>query len=148
MSEPGQPVPDVRPFHFAADTRSVAVLLDEMLYPLDAIYGAAMAFVDRCWVLLDRRLDDRVQVRLRCKTGVATPETMEALAGEFANVLLGQVMRLRVGESTRALREYTVARAFFGDDTRATIDTLLAELDAEELEDDPLEIQVPWSTDE
>ena len=147
MSDPDQPVPGPHPFHFATDARSVAVLLDETLYPLDAFYGAAMAFVDRCWVLLDRPADDRVQVRLRSKQGELPETDMEALAGDFANVLLGQVLRLRVGESTRALREYTVARAFFGDDTRATIDALLAELDAEELEDDPLEIQVPWSTD-
>ena len=147
MSEPGQPVPEARPFHFAVDARSLAVVLDETLYPLDAIYGAAMAFLDRCWVLLDRPADHRVQVRLRSRKGDLDEAAMEALAGAFANTLLGQVMRLRVGESTRALREYTMARAFFGDDTRATIDALLAELDAEELEDDPLEIQVPWSTD-
>ena len=147
MSDPAPPSPEPGPLHSAVDDRSVAVLVDERLYPLDAIYGAALSFVDRCWVLLDRPAADRVQVRLRSK-GEASPEQLEALAGGFANALLGQAMRLRVGESTRALREYTVARAFFGDDTRATIDALLAELDAEELEDDPLEIQVPWSTGE
>ncbi len=148
MTDTGQPVPTPGPLHRAVDARSVALVVDEELYPLDAIYGAALAFVDRCWVLLDRPADRRVHVRLRAKAAEPPAEELETLAGDFANALLGQAMRLRVGESTRALREYTVARAFFGDDTRATIDALLAELDAEELEDDPLEIQVPWTTDE
>jgi His-Xaa-Ser system protein HxsD len=138
--------PDPSSFHFAVDARSVAVVLDEELYPLDAIYGAAFGFVDRCWLFLDRPADRRVQVRLRSRSEAPDSDALDALAGEFANALLGQVLRLRVGESTRALREYTIARAFFGDDGRASIDALLAELDAEELEDDPLEIQVPWET--
>ena len=72
---------------------------------------------------------------------------LEALAGEFANELLNQVLRQRVGASTRALREYTLARALFTDDTQSSIDALLAELDAEELEEDELEISVPWRTE-
>lgn len=144
----GQP-PEPRPgaLHFGVDARSVAIVVDESIYPLDAIYGAALQFVDRCWLLLDRPATGHVQVRLRSRDASPTEADLEALAGDFANALLGQVVRLRVGESTRALREYTLARAFFGDDTRATIDALLAELDAEEMEDDPLEIKVPWGGD-
>ncbi len=138
------PTPETATFHFSIDARSLAFVLDEELYPLDAIYGAAYLFVDRCWLFLDRPRDKRVQVRLRSKDDGPSSDALEALAGEFANELLNQVMRLRIGESTRAIREYTIARAFFGDDTRANIDALLAELDAEELEDDPLEIKVPW----
>ena len=134
-------------FHYDVDDRSVAFLIDEELYPLDAIYGTAYLFVDRCWLFLDRPADKQVQVRLRSKAPEPGEVALDALAGEFANELLNQVLRLRVGDSTRALREYTLARAFFGDDSgRPNIDALLAELDAEELADDPLEIQVPWDT--
>ena len=63
-----------------------------------------------------------------------------------ANELLNQIVRVRVGEATARIREYTLAKAFFSDPGRSTIDALLAELDAEELDEDPLEIEVPWET--
>ncbi len=132
-------------FTFSIDDRSLALLLDEALYPLDAIYGAAYLFVDRCYIFLDRPADKQVQVRFRTKSD-STEQDLEALAGEFANELLNQVLRLRISESTKSIREYTLARAFFGDSSQASIDALLAELDAEELADDPLEINVPWES--
>jgi His-Xaa-Ser system protein HxsD len=132
-------------FTVALDDRSLGLLLSEDLYPIDAIYGASYLFVDRCYVFLDRPADRQVQVRFRLKSDSEATD-LEAIAGEFCNEVLNQVVRLRVGESTKTLREYYLARAFFGDDTRASIDALLAELDADELEDDPLEIQVPWDT--
>ena len=69
---------------------------------------------------------------------------MEALAGEFANELLNQAIRVQIADSTATLREYTMARAFFTTPVQSSIDALLAELDAEELEEDDLEISVPW----
>ena len=69
---------------------------------------------------------------------------LEALIGEFANELLNQVLRFKVSEATAQIREYTMARAFLSSPAQASIDALLAELDAEELEDDELEISVPW----
>ena len=63
---------------------------------------------------------------------------------DFANELLNQVVRQRVGEATAQIREYYMAKAFFADSNQTSIDALLAELDAEELEEDPLEIAVPW----
>jgi len=145
VSDPSEAAapPEMAEFTWLADPRSIAFELDEELYPRDAIYGAAYLFVDRAWIHLTRPADRRVGVRLRCKEEPA-PGALDALAGEFCNELLNQVLRLRLSESTRSIREYYMARAFFGDDTRASIDALLAQLDAEELADDPLEIQVPW----
>lgn len=128
---------------YTLEQRQVSFVIDEELFPRDAIYGAAYLFVDRCYLFLSRPGDKQVAVRLRAK-GQADEPTLEALAGEFANELLNQVLRHRIGESTRKLREYTMARAFFSQPARTSIDALLAELDAEELEDDPLEISVPW----
>jgi hypothetical protein len=74
----------------------------------------------------------------------ATEDFLEALVGEFSNELLNQVLRFKIGESTSQIREYTMARAFVSTPAQTSIDALLAELDAEELEDDDLEISVPW----
>lgn len=132
---------------FETDGRRVAFTLDEELYPRDAILGAAYTFVDRCFVHLARPADKQVQVRLKLKGGEADPDALEALAGEFGNALLDQVVRFRVAESTGRIREYYMARAFFTTATQSSIDQLLAELDEEELEEDDLEIDVPWETD-
>ena len=42
---------------FRMDERRVSFVLDEDLYPRDAIYGAAYLFVDRCFVYLARPAD-------------------------------------------------------------------------------------------
>lgn len=134
---------EVAEFEFTLSERTVSFNVDEGLYSLDAIYGASYLFVNRCYVLLDRPAEGKVGVRLKTKETSAEDE-LEALAGEFANELLNQVLRLRIGESTAKLRDHYMARAFFSEDTRETIETLLAELDSEEMEEDELEIAVPW----
>lgn len=128
------------------DGRRVSFTLNETIYPLDAIYGAAYLFVDRCFLFLDRPADQQVEVRLKLRKAPADGE-LDALAGEFANELLNQVLRQRVSESTARIREYYMARAFFSAPAQASIDQLLAELDAEEMEEDDLEIAVPWEED-
>ena len=70
--------------------------------------------------------------------------SVEDLLGEFSNELLNQVIRFRLAESTSKIREYYMARAFLSHPAQNSIDALLAELDAEELEEDELEISVPW----
>ncbi len=130
---------------YELEERCVHLHVDEELFPLDAIYGAAYLFVDRCYLFLSRPADKQVDVRLRTKEE-ADEAALEALAGEFANELLNQVLRFRVGQSTARIREYTMAKAFFSNQRSSSIDDLLAELDAEVLEDDPLEIEVPWQT--
>jgi len=130
-------------FEYELSERQIRFVIDERIYPRDAIYGATYIFVDRCYVLLDRAADEKVSVRLRTKAAASEAE-LEALAGELANELLNQVLRLRVGESTSRIREYYMARAFFASDQKSTIDQLLAELDAEEMAEAPLEVAVPW----
>ncbi|MBK6811879.1 MAG: hypothetical protein IPG81_23920 [Sandaracinaceae bacterium] len=72
----------------------------------------------------------------------ATEEQLVDLAGEFANELLNQVLRHRI-RSTARIREYYMARAFHSAG-QSTLDSLLAELDDEELAEDKLEVEVPW----
>jgi len=125
---------------------SVHFVLDEEIYPRDAIYGAAYIFVDRCYLYLTRPEDKTVAVRMRLKEKSKDPEqALDAMAGEFANELLNQVLRYRIGLATADLRSYYMARAFVSAPAQTSIDKLLAELDAEELEEDDLEISVPWS---
>lgn len=128
---------------FETDGRSVTFRLDESVYALDAIYGTAYLFVDRCFVFLSRPGDGLLDVRLRLREP-AERERLVAMAGEFANELLNQVLRFRISDSTGRIREYYMARAFLSTPAQASIDQLLAELDAEEHAEEPLDIAVPW----
>lgn len=125
------------------DERRVRFEISEDIYDLDAILGAAYLFVDRCYVWLDRVADRRVLVALRTREA-ADEASLEALAGEFSNELLNQALRKRVGEANGKLREFILARALFAADGPSTIDKLLAELDAEEMASESLDIAVPW----
>jgi His-Xaa-Ser system protein HxsD len=117
--------------------------VDETVYPLEAIYGAAYLFVDRCFVFLSRPTPQAVNVRLTSRAA-ATSAELDALAGEFMNEMLSQATRLRLSHATARIREYYTAAALRAAAAAPSVDDLLAELDAEELGDDPLEIAVPW----
>jgi His-Xaa-Ser system protein HxsD len=143
LSDAVETTEELEELTYSTDGTRVSFVLSEELYPRDAVYGAAYLFVDRCFLFLTRPGDAEIEVRLKPKES-KDALGLEALAGEFANELLNQVVRARVGESTAQIREYYMAKAFFADSNQTSIDALLAELDAEELDEDPLEISVPW----
>jgi len=134
---------DSEEFTYAIAERTVAFVLDESIYKKDAVFGTAYLFIEKCYVYLTAPSEGQIGVRLRTR-GDSDEAALEAMAGEFINELLNQMIRHSVGESTMRIREYYMARAFFATDTQTTIDDLLAELDDEELEEAPLEIAVPW----
>ena len=145
MSEQADlPSPSPIELTYLLTERSVAFNVDETVFSLDAVYGAAYLFVDRCWIFLTRPSDGVVGVSLKSKSEEVSEAELDELAGEFSNELLNQAIRVQIGESTATLREYMIARAFFTTPVQSSIDALLAELDAEELEEDDLEISVPW----
>ena len=125
------------------DERRARFTIDESIYALDVVMGAAYLFIDKVYVFLDRGGDRQVIVSLRSRAP-ASAEELEALAGQFANELLNQALRKQIGESNGRLREYILARALFAAEGPSTIDKLLAELDAEEMASDDLDIPVPW----
>ncbi len=124
--------------------RRVSFVVSEDLYALDVIQGAAYLFLDRCYLFLDRPADRQVAVVLKAK-GETDAAALDALAGEFANELLNQALRKAIGASNAKIREFILAKALFSVDAPSSIDKLLAELDAEEME--PLEIPVPWEAE-
>jgi His-Xaa-Ser system protein HxsD len=128
---------------FSLGRDHVSFDVDETVYPLEAIYGGSYLFVDRCFVFLSRPSPQVVNVRLTSR-GPATPPELDALAGEFVNELLSQAARLRLSQATARIREYYTAAALRAAASAPSVDDLLAELDSEELGDDPLEIRVPW----
>ncbi len=128
---------------FSLGRDCVSFEIDESVYSLDAVYGASYLFLDRCFVYLSRPSPQVVSVRLTTR-GPAAPDALDILAGEFANELVSQVARLRLSQATSRIREYYTAAALRAAASAPSVDELLAELESEELLEDPLEIMVPW----
>ena len=125
----------------------VEIDVDEEIYSLEAIYGACHLFIQDSYVRLSRPAsegDRSVRIRLKAKEKASSREQLESLVGEFANELLNQVMRQVVGAQNAAVREQYLAKSFATGRQNPTVAHLLAELDAEELEEESLEIAVPW----
>src|SRR5438045_1637297 len=110
-------------FTLGADQVSLAV--DETVYPLDAVYGAAYLFLEKCFVYLSRVKEKFVDVRLTSRTA-ATPADLDCLGGDFANELLSQALRLRLTQTTARIREYYSAAALRAAASAPSIDDLLA----------------------
>jgi len=128
---------------FSLGPDHISFAVDESVYPLEAVYGACYLFLEKCFVFLSRSKPGTVDVRLTAR-GSATSAELDALAGEFGNELLNQSMRLRLSQATARIREYYTAAALRAAAATPSVDELLAELESEELLEDPLEIMVPW----
>lgn len=128
------------------ETRDGALLLwvDESQLPRDAILDAAFTFIDRCYVYVGGPEGDRLPLRIEARSE-ATEAQLDSLAEEFAASLAQTTLQTRIALATGQIRDYYTARALLGTGGVTTIDELLAELDDEELEDDPLEVDVPWA---
>jgi His-Xaa-Ser system protein HxsD len=128
-------------------TATMTLSLDVGLYPRDVLYAAAYVFLDRAYVLLDRS-GDRYLVHLRGKQAL-DEATLRAMAGEFANELLAQALRLRVVRQNQKLIEDIASLAIAGaaggavrGDASALVD--LQDPGDDGFLDDPLGIAVPW----
>ena len=123
---------------------AVHLLVDEALYPLPAIYGAAYTFIDRCYVFLDRPGPAQVRVVLRAKAGAAAPEALHALIGEFANELLSCAFRHQIAQDNRVLIETATMQALAGAMGQPSLDDLSKFDFSDQGFEDPLGIAMSW----
>jgi His-Xaa-Ser system protein HxsD len=129
--------------NFALGDDHFAVDIDERAVTPDAIYGASYLFLDRCFIHLSRSDSGSLRARLTTRAA-ATPDQLQELANEFASALAAQTTRVALSQSTMRLREYYLAAALRAAGAPPSVDDLLAELESEDLLEDPLEIMVPW----
>ena len=123
---------------------SVTVIADASVYPIEAVYGAAYIFIDRCYVLIDKAREGAFSVTLTPKAAGATAETLRAMVGEFANELLSQAWRQKILEENRVILEAVTTQALAGAMGPPTIDDLASFDFSEEGFDDPLGIAMSW----
>jgi His-Xaa-Ser system protein HxsD len=122
---------------------SVTLRVDPAIYPLDALYGAAYVFIDRCYVLLDKP-DATWRVTLSWKKGEPTQDQLRALVGEFANELLSCAWRAKIAQESRSIIEGVTAQALAGAMGPPSLDELEKFDFSEEIFEDPLGIAMSW----
>ncbi|MFW5878854.1 MAG: His-Xaa-Ser system protein HxsD, partial [Myxococcota bacterium] len=124
----------------------VRVTFNRGLYPLDAIYGAAYVFIDRCYVYLDAPDEAHVEVVLQSRSSLEAEE-LNDLAGSFANELLTHAWRAEITEANRPILEAVAAQAMAGAMGTPELEDMddLDEMDfSEETFEDPLGIAMSW----
>ena len=128
---------------------AVTITLDAAVYPLEALYGAAYIFIDRCYVLVDRPSEKNFRATLSLKKAPAEPgphvgEALRSLAGEFVNELLSCAWRYQIAQENRAIIEQVTAQAMSGAMGAPTLDELEQFDFSEEPFEDPLGISKSW----
>jgi His-Xaa-Ser system protein HxsD len=121
----------------------VVLSFEESIYPKDAVFGAAYALLDRCFVHIDRE-GTKLLVRLRAKPGVSL--SSDLLAGEFESEALAQSWRREIIKENQTLIQGMTSRAVAGAAGPPGLDDLLDEDlgDLGDAFDDPLGIAVSW----
>jgi His-Xaa-Ser system protein HxsD len=115
--------------------------LDASLYPLEAVYGAAYVFIDRCYVFLDRPEPATIRVLLTPKSAGAD---LRKMVGELANELLSAAWRHRITQENRAQIESVTMQAIAGAMGPPTLDDLERFDFTDEAFEDPLGIAMSW----
>ncbi len=134
---------------FDAANATATLSLDTGLYPLDVVYSASYALIDRAYVLLDKVVagdrGSRILVHLRGKRPL-DQAGLEALSGEFGNELLSQALRRKIVKANGHIIEEIVTTAIAGAVGATLPKDFMAQEDEDDLDflDDPLGIAVPW----
>jgi His-Xaa-Ser system protein HxsD len=121
---------------------TVKLEVDEKVFPRTVAVSAAYMFLDRCYLRLESAPRHRIIVQLKGKKKLSKTK-LTALADEFENELLHQLIRHQVAEKTGQLREVIVGRALFSAESAEAEAQPEAAGDLDYL-DDPLGIAVPW----
>jgi His-Xaa-Ser system protein HxsD len=122
---------------------SVQLVLDEAIYPLEALYGAAYIFIDRCYVVIDRPEPGKYRATLAAKKPIGEA-SLRALVGEFANELLSCAWRHQITKENRASIEAITMQAIGGAMGPPSLDELANFDFSAQAFEDPLGIATSW----
>ena len=133
-----------RPLERSFDALSVRLDVPSAQHPLPVIYGAAVCFIDRCFVFVDRG-DETFAVTLTAKESVIDEGALAHLADAFEQGLAASDLHHRIAQDTRVLNEAVVAQAFGASSGAApSVDELAAFDFSDDAFDDPLGIAQTW----
>jgi len=118
----------------------IKITVDSNLYPLEAIYGASYAFLDKAYIRLSGDPKGKIIVQIKGKGG-DNPKKLENLADDFTNELINYGLRSQISKNNKKIREYIVGTALLS----ALGEMSESEGEAkEDWQKDALGIAVPW----
>jgi len=153
--------------HSTSNTKSVELVLNPKIYPLEAIYAASYAFIDKLYIFLDGDPNSKIKIKLTPKTANSSlNQNSNSLKEEFLNELVNHTLRYQISKENKNLREFILGTALLGSlgqlnpsekfftDTKSvreelekeemTGKELIEEPEEKETFEDPLGIAVPW----
>jgi His-Xaa-Ser system protein HxsD len=122
------------------------IIIDETIYPKEAIYGAVYVFIDRLYIYLDQTENKKIELTFKAKE-VLSDEDLEKLEGELMNELLNYTVRINLAKYNKEIRELLVGQALISAVGEEALDGKKSQDNsAEKFEyiDDPLGIAIPW----
>ena len=118
----------------------VAVSVNPKIFPLEVIYSAAYAFLDKAYIIIDGDPEEEITIELKPKEKGSDPGI---LGREFNNELLNYSAYSVQAEKNAAIRQMMIQRALFTNDNE--LEKMFgAESKDASYEDDPEGIAVPW----
>jgi len=149
--------------------KSIDLVFDSKIYPLEAIYIASYIFIDNFYIFLDGDPNSKIKVKLTPKTNNSSSnQNLNNTKEEFLNELLNCTLRYRISKENKNLREFILGTALLGsvgklnpsedffEDERSlakeleqlqAADEIISDENEDEngvVFDDPLGIAVPW----
>ena len=129
------------------DDLSVSITLPAQSHPPHVVQGAAVGFIDRCYVLMDRPCADEIRVTLSAKETVDSQDTLQQIAEAFEARLRSSDLYHRVAADNKVLTDAVINQAFgYGQAPESTpgLDDLEAFDFSDDAFDDPLGIAQTW----
>ena len=129
---------------FDVGKAAVTMNVDADVYPLQALYGAAFIFIDRCYVFVDKPAEGQLAVTLTARGTVEDEDVLRKLVGEFANELLTCAWRHQITQDNRMLIEAVTMQAIGGAAGSPSLDDLANFDFSDDAFEDPLGIAQSW----
>lgn len=126
------------------DEKRAILDLDASLYPIEALYGAAYVFIDRCYVLLDRPAPQTLRIVVTPKRLDGGDAQLREVVGELANELVSAAWRHQITQENRARIESVTMQAVGGAMGPPSLDDLEDFDFTDEAFEDPLGIAMSW----
>jgi len=89
------------------DDGLLLLLIDLKVYSLDSLLKTAYWYSNRCFLHLQHKSPDEIEIRFKLRPDVRIPNLPE----QFMNDLLDQTLREKVAKETEAFRNLIVAHA-------------------------------------
>ena len=129
---------------FSLGPDHISFEVDESVYPLEAVYGACYLFLEKCFVYLSRSKPEAVDGAPDRARGGRRPPSWTRWPASSPTSCCRRPCACACRSPRRAFASTTRRRRCARRPSAPSVDDLLAELESEELLEDPLEIMVPW----